>query len=148
MVLAKWDWTHMMALGILNTMAPRLWQSPRYWRNGVNFSSTRITFDRLYWHKMSGSIQSPAWIISTLNNRFTYMWPFSRFEMTPEVAVNYIPHVTAGLGHQGGRSYRLYPVSILWISWIIFMGSIDVKPHTINQSINQSIHKSINQSIN
>ena len=46
-MLAMPDWAHIMALGILNTMVP-LWQFLRYWSNEFNFSSIRITFDRLY----------------------------------------------------------------------------------------------------
>ena len=42
------DWVHKMALGILNAMVPHLWQYLRYWWNEANFSSTRITFNRLY----------------------------------------------------------------------------------------------------
>ena len=37
-----------MALGILNTMVVCLWHYLRYWWNETNFSSTRITFDRVY----------------------------------------------------------------------------------------------------
>ena len=37
-----------MALGILNAVVQYLWQYVRYWVNEVSFSSTRITFDRLY----------------------------------------------------------------------------------------------------
>ncbi len=38
----------MMALGGLNAMVPSSWKYLRYWWNVVNFSSTRITFDRLF----------------------------------------------------------------------------------------------------
>ncbi len=38
----------MMALGLLNMMVPHLALYLRYWWNKVNFSSARITFDRLY----------------------------------------------------------------------------------------------------
>ena len=37
-----------MALGILNTMAPCLWQFFIYWWNEVKFSSTTVPFERLY----------------------------------------------------------------------------------------------------
>ena len=48
MVLAMWEYAHMMAIGVQNAMVPRLRLYLRYWRNEVDFSSARITFDRLY----------------------------------------------------------------------------------------------------
>ena len=37
MVLETWEYAHMMALGVLNTMVPRLWLYLRYWWNEVHF---------------------------------------------------------------------------------------------------------------
>ncbi len=47
-MLAMWEYTHMMALGTLNTIVPRLSQYLRYLSNEVKFSYAGITFDRLY----------------------------------------------------------------------------------------------------
>ena len=47
-MLAMWDYTHKMMPGILNTVVACLWLYLRYWWNEGNFSSTRITFDRLH----------------------------------------------------------------------------------------------------
>ena len=50
----------MMALGILNTMVKLLWQYLRYLSNEANFSSTMITFDRLYTFYLVSSLQCAA----------------------------------------------------------------------------------------
>ncbi len=49
-MLAMWEWVHKMAPGVLNTIVhvPHLWLYLKYWWNEVDFSSARITFDRLY----------------------------------------------------------------------------------------------------
>ena len=52
-MLAMWEYAHMIALGVLNAMVPRLWRLvPRLylscWWNEVHVSSAMITFDRLY----------------------------------------------------------------------------------------------------
>ena len=52
-----------MALGVLNTMITHVWQYLRYWWNEVNFSSARITFDRVY---QSSLIKSKNWAMTSL----------------------------------------------------------------------------------
>ena len=48
MVLIKWDWAHVMALSTQNPLVLLFFQHLRYWWNDATFSSTSITFDRLY----------------------------------------------------------------------------------------------------
>ncbi len=68
MVLAKWELANMMALGVLNAMVPLLWWYLKYWWNEIEFSSTRITFYRVY--------TSVDWTIL----RLTYLSPRAKFK--------------------------------------------------------------------
>ena len=74
MVLTVWEYAHMMAPSILNTMAPHLWQYLKYWWNKVNFTSTRITFEILWYYGIIGCspdiiLNSNLVIFCTTNTR-------------------------------------------------------------------------------
>ena len=49
LLLAKWSQVYMMVLDLLNTMIQILWQYLGFWWNEVNFWSTPVGFDTLFY---------------------------------------------------------------------------------------------------